>query len=52
MRVRIGDVVLNESGVLLRDVRRQAGDPLPIVELAVPFGDRFVPVVGEDFLVK
>ena len=47
MRVRIGAVVVNELGAPLRDVRRQAGDPLPIVELAVPFGDRFVPVAGE-----
>ena len=47
MRVRVGAAVVNELGVPLRDVRRQAGDPLQIVELAVPFGDRFVPVVGE-----
>jgi hypothetical protein len=42
MCVRISAVVVNELGVPLRDVRRQAGDPLQIVELAVPFGDRFI----------
>lgn len=47
MRVRIGAIVVNELGVPLRDVRRQVGDPPQIVELAVPFGDRFLPVVGE-----
>jgi hypothetical protein len=38
---------MNELGALLRDVRRQSGDPAEVVILAVTVRYCIVPVVGD-----
>jgi hypothetical protein len=38
---------MNELGALLRDVRRQSGDPVEVVILAVAVRYYIVPVVGD-----
>lgn len=38
---------MNELGALLRDVRRQSGDPVAVVILAVAVRYCIVPVVGD-----
>ena len=38
---------MNELGALLRDVRRQSGDPVEVVILAVAVRYCIVPVVGD-----
>jgi hypothetical protein len=38
---------MKELGALLRDVRRQSGDPVEVVIFAVTVRYRIVPVVGD-----
>jgi hypothetical protein len=52
MSVRIGAVLVNELGALLRDVRRHAGDPLQIVVVPVAGGHPLFSVIWDGSLGK
>jgi len=43
---------MNESGALLRDVRRPSGDPVEVVNLAVTVRYGIVPVFGAEPLAR